>query len=109
LIHKEFYQIFVTSGGSCLFIFLVNFDLIILYSGHINSIFCETALNIRLGFISKGIELFLIFSLILCFVIDTDASNSFSRLLYKKISFLSFKIMKDLHLFKVAFSVIYIL
>jgi len=64
---------------------------------------------IYLGFIPKVIELFLISSLILCFTIDIDASNSFSRLLckfsYFKISFLSFKRMKILHLFKVLHSV----
>jgi len=67
------------SGGSCLFISLFIWDLIVLYSGHINPISYETSLNIRLGFISKGIELFLISSLILCFTIDIDASNSFSN------------------------------
>jgi len=83
LIHQEYLSgissNFVTSGGSCLFISFVIWNLIVLYSGHINPISCEASLKIRLDFILKGIELFLILSFILCFKIDIDGSNSFSR------------------------------
>jgi len=77
LIHQKFHQALLYQKIRCLFIFLVIWDLIPFYSGHIKSISCETPLNIRLDFIPKGIELFPILSLILCFAINLVASNSF--------------------------------
>jgi len=77
-----------------------------IYSASLNVSFSKSQWK---TFIFKGIEFFLISSLILCFAIDIDVSNSFSKWLYKllyfKIIFVLFKIMKDLHLFKILYSV----
>jgi len=63
-------------------VFLIKFldiwDLIKLYSGHINPISLEILLYRGFIFIPKGIEIFSIPSLILCFIIDRDTSYSFS-------------------------------
>jgi len=64
--------------GSFLLIFLDIYDLIELYFGHINPISLEILLYRGFIFIPKGIELFLISSLILLFIKDRDTSYSFS-------------------------------
>jgi len=94
-----------------IYFFFDILDSIVLYSDHINPISWEILLNVHFCVISKGTELFLISSLNslnLCFAIDINISNSFSRwlckLTYFRISFLLFKIMKDLHLYDVLYS-----
>jgi len=69
-------------------------DLISLYSGHVNLISCETSLYIGLGFIPRGIELFVISSLILCFAIDIDTSK-IKKFFFKMIN-VNFHILKFL-------------
>jgi len=68
----------ITLDDSFLFKFLDIWDLIELYSGHISSIYLEILLYRGFIFIPKGIELFSIPSLILCFIIERDTSYSFS-------------------------------
>jgi len=97
------------TGGNCLFWLLIIWVLMELNSWLINPMSWEISLYKRFYLIFKEKGIFHIVSLILCFTTDLYDLYSFSRWLcklsYSKISILSFKIIKVLHLSEVLYSV----